>query len=129
MSMQPPSPRTPKPTTPGRPQPNARIAALVLVALVAFAIFLPGWRDTSKPQAKLTYNQVISEAEAGHVTEAKLNNDTGKITGAVTVDGKEQKFSVTGPRPVPDEVEATLRKNVKQLEFTNETTSLLLSFL
>ncbi len=129
VSMPPPSSRTPKPTTPGRNQPPARIAALALVALVALAIFLPGWRDTKKTQTKLSYNQVISEAEAGHVLAAKLNNDTGKITGTVTVDGKEQKFSVTGPRPIPDPVEESLRKNVKQLEFANETTSLLVSFL
>jgi len=55
--------------------------------------------------------------------QAKVNNDTGKITGKVTTDGKDQSFSVTGPRPIPDAVEETLRQHVTELEFANASTT------
>ncbi len=120
-----------RPRTPGsgRSEPNWRIAGLVLVALIVLAVIVPSLTSGSSKTSKLTYNQVVASAEAGQVSEAKINNDTGKITGVVNVNGDEQKFSVTGPRPIPDAVESALRKNVKALEFTNETTSIWLSFL
>jgi cell division protease FtsH len=102
----------------------------VLAAIIVLALFTTGFGGGSnKSGTKLTYNQVIADAQAGQVVSAKVNNDTGKITGTLKVDGKAQKFSVSGPRPIPDEVEKTLRENVKSLEFSNETTSLLVSFL
>ena len=71
----------------------------------------------------------MAEAEAGNVTAAKVNNETGKITGELTQSGKPSKFSVTGPRPIPDAVEATLRKNVQELEFANASSNSLLSII
>ncbi|MEY2467882.1 MAG: cell division protease FtsH, partial [Actinomycetota bacterium] len=101
----------------------------MLLVLVAGLVFLPSLMSTGTTAKKLTYNQVIAAAQAGKVTEAKVNNDTGKITGKVSEDGKEQTFSVTGPRPIPDPVEETLRDHVTALEFSNETTSIWLSLL
>ncbi len=126
MSMPPPQPRRPAPTGPSRPEPNWRIAGFVLVILIALAVILPGWGGDSGATQKLSYNQVIAAAQEGQVTEAKINNDTGKITGTLKDD---KKFSVSGPRPIPDEVEKTLRENVAKLEFTNETSSVWLSLL
>jgi cell division protease FtsH len=127
--MTPPPANRPRVPGTGRPDSNWRIAALVLVGLIALAFILPGLGGSGTKTQKLTYNQVIAQAEAGKVTKAKVNNDTGKITGTISVDGKDQKFSVSGPRPIPDQVEETLRKNVSELEFSNETTSVWLSFL
>jgi cell division protease FtsH len=101
----------------------------VLVVIIALALFSTGFGSGGDSAQKLTYNQVIANAEAGQVVSAKINNDTGKITGTLKTDGKEQKFSVSGPRPIPDEVEKTLREKVPALEFTNESTSLLVSLL
>ena len=123
----PPPQQRPRPPGSSRPEAPWRIAGLALAAIVVLALFLPSLMSGSDKSSKLTYNQVISSAEAGQVTAAKVNNDTGKITGTVVVNGDTQKFSVTGPRPIPDAVEAALRKNVKALEFTNESTSVWLS--
>src|SRR5690349_11795400 len=128
MSMPPPQ-QQPRRAPSGRPEPNWRIAVIVLAAILALALFTTGFGGGSSSTKKLTYNQVIADAQAGQVETAKVNNDTGKITGTLKVDGKEQKFSVSGPRPIPDEVEKTLREKVPSLEFTNETTSVWLSFL
>ncbi|HVV38104.1 MAG TPA: ATP-dependent zinc metalloprotease FtsH [Acidimicrobiales bacterium] len=123
----PPEPRRPLPA--GRPEPNWRIAGIVLAAIIALALLTTGFGGKSSSATKLTYNQVIADAEAGQVVDAKVNNDTGKITGTLKVNGKEQKFSVSGPHPIPDEVEKTLREKVPSLSFTNETTSWLVSLL
>ena len=125
--MPPPQPRRPAPNAPGR-EPNWRIAGLVLIALVALAVILPGLNSGSDSTKKLTYNQVIAAAQEKRVIEAKVNNDTGKITGTIREGDDEQKFSVSGPRPIPDEVEKTLRENTK-LDFANEETNLFWSFL
>ena len=91
---------------------------------------LPGLAAAARPTEKLTYNQVIAAAEAGNVTEAKVNNDTGKITGTIKPRASdEKKFSVSGPRPIPDEVEKTLREQRHKLEFANETRNVWLSLL
>jgi cell division protease FtsH len=125
----PPPQQRPRPPGSSRSEPSWRIAGIGLLVLIALAIFLPSLTGGGDKTSKLSYNQVIASAEAGQVTAAKINNDTGKITGTVVVNGDSQKFSVTGPRPIPDQVEEALRKNVKSLEFTNETTSVWLSFL
>ncbi len=124
----PPPPR-PRNAKEGRPDPNWRIAGLVLAALVGALIFLPGLMGSDTKTTKATYNRVIAAAEAGKVTEAKINNDTGKITGVIKAGDKDQKFSVTGPRPIPDEVEKTMRQNVPALEFANESSNGALSLL
>jgi cell division protease FtsH len=126
--MEPPPPRRTAPTGPSR-EPNWRIAGLVLVVLIALAVILPGLNGGGGSTKKLSYNQVIAAAEQGKVDTAKVNNDTGKITGTLRVGDDKQKFSVSGPRPIPDEVEKTLREHVDPLDFTNETTSVWLSFL
>jgi cell division protease FtsH len=125
----PPQPRRPAPTGPSRPEPNWRIAGVVLAVLIALAVVLAGSGGGGKPAQKLSYNQVIAAAQEGKVTSAKVNNDTGKISGTLKSGNDEKKFSVSGPRPIPDEVEKTLREHVTSLEFANETTSVWLSFL
>ncbi|MEY2471682.1 MAG: cell division protease FtsH [Actinomycetota bacterium] len=125
--MPPPQPRKAAPS--GRPEPNWRIAGIVLAAIIVLALFTTGFGGGNKSAHKLTYNQVIADAQAGQVVSAKVNNDTGKITGTLKVNGKNEKFSVSGPRPIPDEVEKTLREKVPSLEFSNETTSVWVSFL
>ncbi len=128
--MQPPPPGQRSPVRPGRDS-NWRIAGVVLAVLIALAFVLPGRGGDGKSAEKLTYNQVIAAAEADKVAAAKVNNDTGRITGTLkaTDGGDEKKFSVSGPRPIPDEVEKTLRQHVTQLEFGNEEGNVWLSLL
>ncbi|MEY2425028.1 MAG: cell division protease FtsH [Actinomycetota bacterium] len=127
--MQPPPPGQKSPVRPTR-DPNWRIAGIVLAMIIGLIIVLPGWGGDSKATEKLTYNEVIAAAQAGKVTAAKINNDTGKITGTVKAEGgDEKKFAVSGPRPIPDEVEKTLRENVTKLEFANDEGNVWLSLL
>ena len=122
-------PRDPKRTVPGRPEPSWRWAGAVLVALIAAALFLPSIFGSETPEKKLSYNELIGRAEAGAVVEATVNNDSGKITGKLREGDKETDFSVTGPRPIPDPVEATLRDKVDKLSFANTETNAALAII
>jgi cell division protease FtsH len=101
----------------------------VLVVLIAAALFLPSFFGSTTPKKELTYNQLIREAQAGHVVEATVNNDTGRITGKLQSDGQPTTFSVTGPRPIPDQVESMLREKVVKLSFANQETNGALSLI
>ncbi|HEX2064056.1 MAG TPA: ATP-dependent zinc metalloprotease FtsH, partial [Acidimicrobiales bacterium] len=72
------------------------------------------------------YGTLIENARQGNVTEARVNNDTGHIIGKLN-DGT--RFSVNGPRPLPDEDAALLRDKVRELDFDNSEPSFLGSML
>jgi cell division protease FtsH len=139
MSRQPaerPTPgRRPSPQDGGRNplQPNEqnwRWAVIALVAFVAAIVILPGM--VAKPKrAQLGYGALIEKAKAGQVTSATINNDTGRITGAYKDGDKSVRYAVTGPHPIPDNVEQLLREKVppEKLNFDNTTPNLLASVL
>jgi cell division protease FtsH len=103
---------------------------IVLVALVAVAVVLPGLMSKTKKQ-QLGYGELIVKAQAGDVLSATVNNDSGKITGEFRDTTKVVKYSVTGPHPIPDNVEQLLRDKVPpdKLNFDNSTPNLLASLL
>jgi cell division protease FtsH len=109
---------------------NWRWAVVALVALVAAAVILPGMMTKPK-RAQLGYGALMQKARAGQVTSATINNDTGRITGAYKDGDRVVRYSVTGPHPIPDNVEQTLREKVPpdKLNFDNSTPNLLASAL
>src|SRR5436305_5499727 len=89
MSPQPNSPRSgdprggrpDRPVIPGTgPDRNWRWVIYVLLALLVAVIVLPQLVPTQKKN-ELTYNDFLAKAQAKKVDTAKVNNDSGKITG------------------------------------------------
>ncbi|HEX9969211.1 MAG TPA: ATP-dependent metallopeptidase FtsH/Yme1/Tma family protein, partial [Acidimicrobiales bacterium] len=114
-------PRLPGPGGPPGQEQNWRWAMIALFVLVVGVLVLPSL-FSPQPRSELTYNELIGRANEGRVAEATVNNDTGRITGKL-VDGT--RFSVSGPVPLPDNVEAVLRDKVQKLRFENTTPSLI----
>ena len=98
---------------------------IALFVLVVSVLVLPSL-FSDQPRTDLTYNELIRRANDGKVASATINNDSGRITGEQT-DGT--RFSVSGPVPLPDGVEAVLREKVEKLTFENTTPSLLASLI
>jgi cell division protease FtsH len=92
---------------------------IALFILVVGVLVLPSL-FSSKPRSEMTYNELIRAAGEGRVATATVNNDSGRITGELR-DGT--RFSVNGPVPLPDGVEAVLRDKVDKLEFGRTTAS------
>ncbi len=109
---------------------NWRWAVVALVGLVAAAVILPGLVSNPKRE-ELGYGALIEKAKAGQVVEATVNNDSGKITGSYKAGDKTVRYSVTGPHPIPDNVEQLLREKVPpdKLNFDNTTPNLLASLI
>jgi cell division protease FtsH len=93
---------------------------LVVAVLVLPTLFSGGSRK------ELSYGTFVDNARQGSVAEARVNNDTGHIIGKLN-DGT--RFTVNGPRPLPDEDAALLRDKVRELDFENSEPSFLGSML
>jgi len=122
-------PSVPKNTLPGRPEPSWRWAGAVLLGLIAAALFLPSLFGSPTKQKDLAYGEFIAQAKTGAVSEAKVNNDTGRVTGKLREGDDEVEFKLTGPRPIPDADIETLKKDVKELSFANAETNTALSLI
>ncbi|MGH9155478.1 MAG: ATP-dependent zinc metalloprotease FtsH [Acidimicrobiales bacterium] len=124
MSPQPRDPRsgrTPRPPRPpggpGGPtqEPTFRWAMIALFGLVVAVLVLPQlFGDDARTE--VGYGDLLRQASDGQVAEALVNNDTGRITGDLT---NGNRFTVAGPRPIPDEDLAVLRTKVPELHFDN----------
>jgi len=115
---------------PGRPErlrppagtdQNWRWVVIVVFGLIVAALMLSSLGKTGKP-VELTYNEVIRKVNEGQVKAAKVNNDTGRIAGELKTG---ETFNVTGPRPLPDNVETLMREKVEKLGFDNSEPGLL----
>jgi cell division protease FtsH len=109
---------------------NWRWAVVAVVALVAAAVILPGMMAKPKREP-LGYGALIAKAKAGEVSAATINNDTGRITGTYKQGDKDVRYSVTGPHPIPDNVEQLLREKVppEKLNFDNTQPNLIVSLI
>ncbi|HET7490026.1 MAG TPA: ATP-dependent zinc metalloprotease FtsH [Acidimicrobiales bacterium] len=119
--------RPDRPPGPGGPsqEPTFRWAMIALFVLVVAVLVLPPLLGTpSKPQ--MTYGEFIRQADEGKIAKATVNNDTGRISGETT---SGTKFTVDGPRPLPDDASPTLRAKVPKLQFTNSSTNFFASLL
>ena len=116
------------PPAPGGAEQNWRWAVIVLVGLVVAALIVPSIFK-SEPRREVAYNEIVQKVEAGQVTEATINNDTGRITGKYR-EGKEQvPFTVNGPLPLPESVEPLFRQKVPKLNFDNSEPNFFTSML
>ena len=98
------------------------IALFVLV--VAVLVLPPLFGSPSRTE--MGYGELLRRADEGKVAEAAVNNDTGRVTGELA-DGT--RFTVDGPRPLPDADAATLRAKVPKLNFDNSQPNFFASLL
>ncbi len=98
---------------------------IALFALVVAVLVLPPLLG-SPSRTEMGYGDLLRKAEEGKVAKAAVNNDTGRITGEL---GDGTRFSVDGPRPLPDADAATLRAKVPELGFDNSQPNFFTSLL
>ena len=98
---------------------------IALFVLVVAVLVLPPLLG-SPSRTEMSYGDFMRRAEEGKVAKAAVNNDTGRISGELA-DGT--RFSVDGPRPLPDADSATLRAKVPKLNFDNSTPNFFTSLL
>src|SRR5690348_7885860 len=106
--------RSPNDMRPGRPERpggagqtgpdrNWRWVVYVLVALLVAVIVLPQLVPSSKKN-ELAYGEFLNKVNEKTVKTARVNNDSGKITGQLA-DGTS--YTVSGPHPATeDEINA-----------------------
>ncbi|MEO7837548.1 MAG: AAA family ATPase, partial [Acidimicrobiales bacterium] len=119
--------RSPRPPgTPGSgPEPTIRWAWIALFVLVVAVLVLPPlFGGPSRTQ--LGYGELIRKTNEGKVGSAEVNNDTGHVVGEL-LDGT--RFTVDGPRPLPDADAALLRDKVRELTFENTQANFFTSLL
>ena len=117
-------PDRPRQLPPGQEQ-NWRWVVIVVFGLIVAALMFSSL-GAGQDQEELTYNQLIAKVGAGEVKTAKVNNDTGRITGELK---NGDAFEVIGPKPLPDPVEQLMREKVEQLDFDNSEPGFLGAFL
>src|ERR1043165_9091035 len=127
MSRQPDPRRPDRLGGPGQPgaDRNWRWVIYVLIALLFAVIVLPQLVP-SESKNDLTHNDFLTKVTAKEVTSAKVNNDSGKISGTLN-NGKS--FSVSGPRPATEDEIKALNDNVSNLKFENSSSNVLASLL
>jgi cell division protease FtsH len=98
------------------------IALFVLV--VAVLVLPPLLGDPARTE--MSYGELIRKVNESNVAEATVNNDSGRVTGELK-DGT--RFTVDGPRPLPDADNAVLRDKVPELHFDNTQPNFFASLL
>jgi len=129
----PPNPDTPEgPAAPGGPGQEApgqnrnRIILSVVVMVVILAVLIvPGLVKKSNT-TQLTYNSWVSQVNDKQVKTATVDQTNGTISGTLA-DGTN--YSSSGPSPVTDSEEATLKTLGGNAKFVTSTTNPLLSLV
>src|SRR3954453_7590319 len=117
---QPTPPERPRqPGRPTRPTGLPRWTVWILIGVVAALLFGSQLLTTDDGKS-ISYNEFMTDAKGGQVTEAKYNNDSGTISGELK-DGT--KFTTTGPIPLPDADQQGLQQNIPGFEFHPPTPS------
>ncbi len=91
----------------------------ILIGVVAALLFGSQLLSTNDGKS-ISYNEFMTSARNGQVSEAKYNNDSGAITGTLT---DNTKFVTTGPIPLPDADQAVLQEKVPGFEFHTPTSN------
>jgi len=128
-----PNPDTPDgPAAPGGPGQDApgqnrnRIILSVVVMVVILAVLIvPGLVKKSNT-TQLTYNSWVTQVNDKQVKTATVDQSNGTISG--TLEGGAN-YSVSGPYPVTDSEEATLKTLGPNAKFVTSTTNPLLSLV
>src|SRR5262245_66525766 len=106
--------RPDRPGGPGQPGPdrNWRWVVYVLVALLVAVIVLPQLVPSTK-RNELNYGDFLDKVNAKEVKSARVNNDSGKITGQLK---DNTDYTVSGPNPATEDQINALRPNVDHLK-------------
>src|SRR3954463_11824269 len=115
--------RNPNDLRPGRPERQAgaggtgpdrnwRWVVYVLVALLVAVIVLPQLVPSSK-RNELSYGDFLNKVNAKEVKSARVNNDSGKITGQLKAGSN---YNVAGPHPATEDEINALNANVDNLK-------------
>ena len=81
---------------------------------------------------EINYNDFLSQVEDGEVKQSNYNNASGRITGELT---NGEKFTTSGPTPLPDDVQQMIVDKVPDATFKSpqsswlDTLGLLLPFI
>ena len=81
---------------------------------------------------EINYNDFLSQVEDGEVKQSNYNNASGRITGELT---NGEKFTTSGPTPLPDDVQKMIVDKVPDATFKSpqsswlDTLGLLLPFI
>jgi cell division protease FtsH len=106
--------------TGGTPNNNWRWVAVVLVTIVILAVVLSNMHTSTTPPTQ-NYNTFNSAMQAGQVSQATVNLDTGKIT---YTNSAGQQFTTQGPDINQNSAAFTdYTKDIKNLKFVHSTTS------
>src|SRR4051794_18822821 len=119
--------RPERPGTPGAtgPDRNWRWVIYVLVALLVAVIVLPQLVPGTK-RNELSYGDFLNKVNSEQVKSARVNNDSGKITGQLK---DSTNYTVSGPRPATQEEIDALNGKVSNLKFENSSTNFLAGLL
>jgi cell division protease FtsH len=91
----------------------------VLLGLLALLLF--GSRLIPTDNGKeISYNDFLTQVDAGEVKQASYNNASGRITGELT---SGEKFTTSGPTPLPDDVQQQIVENVPDASFKSPQSS------
>src|SRR5579864_3798497 len=104
-----------------------RIVALAILGLFVLVLLVQGLAGSST-STSLSYTDFLTDAQAGHVLSAKINNDNGHISGKLD-DANQTPYSTKGPKPLPGTELDIIKAHVKTVTFDNSTTSLLTTLL
>ncbi|MGH9056573.1 MAG: ATP-dependent metallopeptidase FtsH/Yme1/Tma family protein, partial [Acidimicrobiales bacterium] len=105
---------------------NWRWVAVVLVTIAILAVVLSSMRTSSSPPSQ-NYSAFVTALDAGQVTQATINKDTGHIVYTNTSD---QQFSVQGPELNQNAAQLQdYTKHIKNLKLVSDTTSAWATFL
>ena len=88
-------------------------------------MFLPGLLASDNGES-VDYKKFRSDVSAGDVTEIKINNDNGKITGELN---NGTKFNTAGPIELPPTDLKLFDENIDSVEFNTPETSFLVGML
>jgi cell division protease FtsH len=116
--------RSQGPGGPGQ-EPTFRWAMIALFVLVVAVLVLPPLLG-DPARTEMSYGELIRKVNESNVAEATVNNDSGRVTGELK-DGT--RFTVDGPRPLPDADNAVLRDKVPELHFDNTQPNFFASLL
>ncbi|MDE0613582.1 MAG: ATP-dependent zinc metalloprotease FtsH [Acidimicrobiia bacterium] len=114
-----------QPTTQGR---MPRWVWFVVLGLLAALLFSNVFRSEDKGD-EISFREFVVAATDGSIEEAEYNNNTGDIKGTRTEGAGGSKFHTTGPNPLPEQVEETLRTNIPTFEFHTPRSSIWASIL
>lgn len=107
------------------------IVAMVISVVLLWALFGQLTRLTSEEPAKLTYAELLEQADNGRVTEIKITNGTGDITGKYkpTEAANPKSFKTTGPDQVIDSDIQALRDKGVDIKFSTPQANVWLGLL